>query len=292
MTARRLGCLIVFVLFVALVIRRCRADDLRVGTYNIRELGVAQTDLDALTDVVRRAKVDVLAVQEIQSEPKLRELARRLSDDQRSMEVALSRCGGSGKMHVGFLYDVRRVKLLETREYPELDPGGKEACGGDRPGLVARFERMEPEGRRFELLVFHLAAGSEPARVATRKEQWRRAHRIAKLARDPIAILGDANSTGYLDDREGERTFIDKEAANANMEVVTAPLKCSEYFQPEPPAIRPSLLDHVVAAPDLVRPGSMAVHGYCAELACRPADSPPREFTHVSDHCPVTFDLR
>jgi endonuclease/exonuclease/phosphatase family metal-dependent hydrolase len=195
-------------------------------------------------------------------------------------------------MHVGFVFDAKRVKLLDTREYPELDPEGKGACAGDRPGLVARFERLEPEGRRFELLVFHLAAGSEPARVATRKEQWRRAHRIAKLARDPIVILGDANSTGYLDDREGERTFIDGEAASANMEVVSAPLKCSEYFQPEPPAIRPSLLDHVVATPALVRRGSIDVGGYCAELACRAAASPPREFTTVSDHCPVTFELR
>jgi endonuclease/exonuclease/phosphatase family metal-dependent hydrolase len=285
MSVRRLGCIVVLVL-LALLARcvGCGPAPLRVGTYNIRRFGVEPTDVDALTTIVKRAKVDVLAVQEIQSAAKARDLARRLS-----MELSLSRCGGRSEMFVGFLYDARRVRLVETREYPELDPGGGGSCAGDRPGLVASFDGAD---RRFELLVFHLAAGSERERVAQRKEQWRRAHRIAKLSKVPVAILGDANSTGYLDDREGERTFIDGEAAKADMEVVSAPLRCSEYFQPEPPALRPSLLDHVVATPHLVRPGSIAVQGYCAELACRPADSPPREFTTVSDHCPVTFDLR
>jgi endonuclease/exonuclease/phosphatase family metal-dependent hydrolase len=287
MRPRRAFWLVVMFLFVAIVVRCCAGcgpDRLRVGTYNIRRFGVEATDVDALTKIVQRAKVDVLAVQEIQSETKARELARRLS-----MELALSRCGGRGEMFVGFLYDARRVRLVETREYPELDPGGGGSCAGDRPGLVATFDGPD---RRFELLVFHLAAGGEKERVAQRKEQWRRAHRIAKLSKVPIAILGDANSTGYLDDREGERTFIDGEASKAEMEVVSAPLRCSEYFQPEPPAVRPSLLDHVVATPHLVKAGSIEVQGYCAELACRPADAPPREFTTVSDHCPVTFDLR
>lgn len=76
------------------------------------------------------------------------------------------------------------------------------------------------------------------------------------------------------------------------MIVETRELRCSEYFQPDPPAIRPSLLDHVVATPDFARAGSVELHGYCAELACRPASSAPPEFTTVSDHCPVTVDLR
>jgi endonuclease/exonuclease/phosphatase family metal-dependent hydrolase len=292
MSVRRVGCIVTLVI-LALLLRccvGCRPDPLRVGTYNIRRFGVEPTDVDALTSVIERSKADVLAVQEIQSEEKARELARRLSTASRTMELKLSRCGGRSEMHVGFIYDRVRVRLLDTTEYPELDPAGGGHCDGDRPGLVASFERAD--GRRFELLVFHLAAGGEAERVAQRKEQWRRAHRIAKLAKVPIAILGDANSTGYLDDRQGERTFIDGEASKAGMEVVTSPLRCSEYFQPHPPALKPSLLDHVVATPQLVRGGSIQVHGYCAELACRPAESPPREFTTVSDHCPVTFDLR
>lgn len=286
MTVRSLSWLALLVLAVIFIrcCAGCGPDPLRVGTYNIRRFGVEPTDVDRLTKIIEGAKVDVLAIQEIQSETKARDLARRLS-----MELALSRCGGRSEMFVGFLYDARRVRLVETREYPELDPGGGGSCGGDRPGLVASFDAAD---RRFELLVFHLAAGGERARVAQRKEQWRRAYRIAKLSKVPIAILGDANSTGYLDDGEGERTFIDGEAKKNEMEVESAPLGCSEYFQPEPPALRPSLLDHVVASPALVRPRSIRVHGYCAELACRPTDSPPPEYETVSDHCPVTFDLR
>src|SRR5437870_744442 len=99
MRVRRLGCIVVLVLFLALLARcaGCGPDPLRVGTYNIRRFGVEATDVDALTRIVQRAKVDVLAVQEIQSETKARELARRLS-----MELALSRCGGRSEMFVGF----------------------------------------------------------------------------------------------------------------------------------------------------------------------------------------------
>ena len=115
-------------------------------------------------------------MQEIQSAAKAKQLAQRLA-----MELALSRCGGKSEMHVGFLYDARRVRLVETREYPELDPGGGGHCDGERPGLVASFERGD--GRRFELLVFHLAAGSEAGRVTQRKAQWRRGHRIARTSK-------------------------------------------------------------------------------------------------------------
>jgi endonuclease/exonuclease/phosphatase family metal-dependent hydrolase len=290
---RRSWCALFLLLAVVAIAIRCGACDahVRVGTYNIRRFGVEKTDLERLTAIVMRSRADVLAVQEIQSEPMALDLARRLSRHGRRMEVALSRCGGRSAMRVGFLYDATRLTLLGTKEYPELDPTGEGSCAGDRPGLVGTFEPAGGGGRRFQLLVLHLVAGGDADKVARRKEQWRRAYRIAAQSSYPIAILGDANSTGYLDDRDGERTFIDDEAKRAGMEVATRSLACSEYFQPEPPAIRPSLLDHVVVTPGLARAGSIELHGYCAELACRPSSTPHREYETVSDHCPVTLDI-
>jgi endonuclease/exonuclease/phosphatase family metal-dependent hydrolase len=261
----------------------------RVGTYNIRRFGVENTDLRRLAGVVESTHADVLALQEIQSEAKLGELAKRLSTAGRRFAFKLSACGGKSEMRVGFLYDEARVTLERTREFPELAPDERGSCEGERPGLLGTF--VAKDAKPFQLLVFHLAAGAE--KVEKRKAQWRLAHRIAKEARaqGPVAILGDTNSTGYLDDSAGERTFIDGEAERAGMVVETRLLGCSEYFQPEPPAIRPSLLDHVVADTGFARSGSVRLHGYCAALACKPAGAPPDEFTTVSDHCPVTVDL-
>lgn len=273
---------------------RCGACDtgghVRVGTYNIRRFGVEDTDDRRLADVIRATRADVLAVQEIQSERRLGELADRLSEHGRRFTYALSKCGGKSEMRVGFLYDERRVTLVETREFPELAPDERADCGVERPGLLGRFVRRS-DGEKFQLLVVHLAAGGE--KFEKRKEQWRRAHRIARDAHvhGPLAILGDTNSTGFIDDANGERTFIEDEARRENKVVLTGELGCSEYFQPEPPAIKPSLLDHVVATPAFAQTASVRVHGFCSELACRPASSAPPEFTSVSDHCPVTVDL-
>lgn len=110
---------------------------------------------------------------------------------------------------------------------------------------------------------------------------------------ESVAVLGDVNSTGFLEDRNGERTFIEEEAKRAGLDVMTRGLACSEYFGPlekDGPLV-PSLLDHVVGTPGFARRGSAKVHGYCAALACAPVLPAPEDFTMVSDHCPVTIDV-
>jgi endonuclease/exonuclease/phosphatase family metal-dependent hydrolase len=262
----------------------------RVGTYNIRMFGEETTDMNRLVAIVKATRADVLAVQEIKDEARMRDLAKRLSDGQRKFTFKLSECGGKSRLMVGFLYDAARVKLTSTREYAELDPDGDGSCTeGARPGLLGVFES---DGRTFQLLVIHLAAGGKPDEFARRKEQWTRAHRIAASLRaaGPVAILGDTNSTGFLDDRNGERTFIEEQAKRAGLDVATRDLGCSEYFGKEND-LKPSLLDHVVATPGLVKKGSMEVHGFCEELACAPTKRAPDDYVKVSDHCPVTFDV-
>ena len=71
----------------------------------------------------------MLAVQEIQNERSLEDLARRLSTNARAYRVALSDCGGRSEMKVGVLYDENRAKVKATREYPELDPNEKDLTG-------------------------------------------------------------------------------------------------------------------------------------------------------------------
>ena len=261
---------------------------LRVATYNIRRFGREPTDLARLERILTALGADIVAVQEIQSAPLLDDVARRLSTGGRDYRAALSACGGRSEMHVGFLYDAARVRLDGTREFPELDAGQGRCTEGERPGLLGEFSSG---GRTLTLLAVHLAAGSSSEHAARRRVQWDRA--LAILARVPgdKALLGDTNSVGYLDDARGERRFIDERVAGAGLDLVTRPLACSEYFHAGDAVYEPSLLDHVAATPGLARPGSIALHGYCVELGCRPhRDEPPAEFSTVSDHCPVSFD--
>jgi endonuclease/exonuclease/phosphatase family metal-dependent hydrolase len=261
---------------------------LRVGTYNIRRFGVEPTDMDQLARVIERADVDVLAVQEIQDEEKLRKLAARLG----RYKVALSRCGGRSAMRLGFLYDDAKLTLERTDEYPELDPDRRGDCGGERPGFLGVFRRGS---RTIDLLSVHFVPGGDRERMTRRKEQWEKVHRIVAALRAggaEVIVLGDVNATGYLDDANGERTFIDARAREAGLGVASSDLACSEYARRPDGVLGPSLLDHVVATPLTVAPWSIDVRGYCAELKCAPhTGDPPGEFARVSDHCPVTFRL-
>lgn len=266
----------------------------RLGTYNVRNLGAEPTDLDRLAGVILDARPDALALQEVVDERAVAALEERLAARGRRYAHALSRCGGKRSLRVGFLYDPRAVKLAGVREFPSLDPAGGEVCvGDDRSGLAATFER---NGRRVTALTLHLAAGAEPERQERRRAQWARVGEIARRLREGgaarVVVLGDVNSTGWLDDAGGERALVTESARAAGMAVATAGLACTEYWRGPRGRFEPSVLDHV-----LVSDGAdvtATVHGYCARLACRahPLDQPTAEYAVVSDHCPVTVDLR
>ena|SRR5579883_3154373 len=281
------------VVFGATSVAGCHG--LRVGTFNVRRFGAEDTDMTKLSKLVASLDVDVLAVQEIQSESRFRDLAARVSRGGRTYRVAISECGGRSAMRLGFLYDERRVALLSTKEYPELAPGGRGRCtDGERPGFVGVFR---DGARTVHLLAIHLTPGGEPGDFAKRRVQWERAHTIAAKLREDgasaVVVLGDANSTGYRDDANGERRFVDEKARAAGMQVESSDVACTEYYEKEDGLYAPSLLDHAVATTDLVARNSARVHGYCAELRCDPYRSrtPPPDFADVSDHCPVTIDL-
>jgi endonuclease/exonuclease/phosphatase family metal-dependent hydrolase len=292
--APRILFVFLFALVAMIVIRygSCRERPIRIGTYNIREFGGEgiETDMDRLVANVRGSGADVIAVQEIQSLPKMRELASRLSGRGHRFDIVLSECGGRSAMRVGFLYDSSRVTVKGTREYPELEPDGGGSCTtGERAAVSA--EIAVGNGEVIHLLVVHLAAGDE--KFDKRKEQWKRIYQITETLKRTgrVMILGDTNSTGYLDDVNGERTFVNEEAKRAGLDVTTSALGCSEYFGNPKKGLRPSLLDHVVASPQLVAPRSVRVHGFCADLACAPTKRVPEDFAKVSDHCPVTVDV-
>lgn len=265
----------------------------RVGTYNIRRFGVEPTDVDRLAGVVIETRAAVLGLQEIQSEDALAHLEARVAAlGGPRYRHALATCGGSRAMFVGFLYDPSRVELTATEELPELDPDGQGRCvDGDRAGLVGSFKYR---GGAFHALVVHLSAGPEPERVERRRAQWTRALTVARRLRDGgarrVVVLGDFNSTGWADNRHGERDFITSSVRNGGFALPSESLTCSEFWRGPSGWLEPSLLDHLVTTPGMVD-GTPRVHGYCEALRCARHREPTAEYAVVSDHCPVTFDL-
>lgn len=275
---------------LCLSLAACREPSpLRVGTYNIRNFGREPTDVDRLARVILDARPDVLALQEIIDPAAVEALeGRLLALGGARYRHALARCGGRRGLLVGYLYSAR-VSRVRIEEFPSLEPGG--ACeGDDRAGLVGVFRAGSVE---LSALTLHLAAGSEPERVERRRAQWDRALAIAERLRHAgaarVIVLGDANSTGWLDDRGGERAFITERARRAGLAVATANVACTEFWRAPSKRFEASVLDHILSAPGIV--SNAMVHGYCARLACTAHDEPTAEYATVSDHCPVTVDL-
>lgn len=280
----------------AVALRGCLpASPLRVATFNIRRFGEEPTDMAHLKAMIEGLDAGIIAVQEIMSVARLDELARALQASGKPYRVALSRCAGRGEMRVGFLYDERRATLRSTREFRELLPDGEGGCNdGDRPGLLGVFEAG---GEPLHALVVHLKAGDEPSSLERRRLQWGRVLQIVQgLQRDGarrVVVLGDTNSTGFLDNHNKERDLIDDVARQGKLSIATGQLACSEYYKKSPGQASPSLLDHILVSDGKFDPASVSVHAHCAELSCQPTplSRMPASYHQVSDHCPITLSL-
>lgn len=271
---------------------------LRVGTFNVREFGPS-TDLGRLTALLAESDADVMAVQEIQRPDLLPQVAKLLSAKSgRSYLSIASDCGGKRAMHVGFLFDAKRVKLDAVEEFPELrDDRGGSCSLGARAGLLGVFsQRSWFRHREYALLTVHFPAGGDVEQARERQLFWARALRIAARVRDGgrerVLILGDVNSTGYRENIYGERDSIHVAVKRAGFHLLTPDLRCTEYFQPpEHNAFLPSHLDHIVGSGAVSARGEPRVLSFCAALRCAPTGTMPSDFAAVSDHCPVLLDV-
>ncbi len=236
---------------------------------------------------------DIFAVQEIVSEPALVEVLEDASARSgRDYRVALSHCRHPRYgLTTGVVWDASRWSLLETRDYPQLRPDGKGACGKLQPGFVGVFEG--PGDQHVAVLSVHLSA--HPQGFPARRRQWDKIIAIqtgltAELGM-PVLVLGDFNSTGFTTAPPEEPDFVRERVSAAGFSLLTTDIPCTEYYRsPGREAYLPSILDHVVASGGRWR--TPELHGLCARLSCRvadPADMDP-DFTAVSDHCPVLVE--
>lgn len=268
------------------------ADRLRIATWNLRNFPDDGQDLPRLRARLQELGADVIAVQEVRDPAALAALMP-------SWGLALSEAGGRGGQRLGILYDPASVELIGApQEHPALAMGG-----AVRPGFSA-YLRARGGGPDFHVMVVHLKSRAEGH--ALRRAQWDVLAEIFKkdVARgdDDLVLLGDFNATGPERGREAdELAALDARFGPLGLRRVGNLEGCSAYWQGARRDAwhEPSLLD-LVWISGLVEADGADVEAravlHCARHHCaafRSTDAhPERDYTDLSDHCPVFVDLR
>jgi endonuclease/exonuclease/phosphatase family metal-dependent hydrolase len=293
--------------------RRDRSARPRVGSWNLRWFprGTAhgrdperRTDVRWMACAIASLEVDVLAVQEVVQDPEgraaLLDLAERLDAlTLGQWRAELDECAGSGRQHVGFLYDARRVELRDAGTIEELNPG-RSACDRSlRPGFGARAHFAD--GSDAQLVAVHFDSGTTQRDFDNRQRSLERLDGVLTGLRrsDPDAIvLGDFNTMGCKDcvparSAADELAAFDRRLAALQLKRLGAggATSCSEYYRGHA-----GLLDHVLvstASPRWSR-GALETFGPCAALACarQPRARSLPALTTLSDHCPIVASPR
>lgn len=276
-----------------------REQALRVVSWNLANFDgdASGHDLARIREVITELDPDVLALQEIKS----REALAALLPD---WELQVSERGGRGHQRLAIAWRRDRVELLASEEHPQLSLDGRV-----RPGLSG-YLRGRDGGPDFWLVVVHLKA--MPDALDQRRTQWPRLLEIADGCvhgaaggagegdRD-LLIVGDFNSTGPPGTEPAiEHRELDLALAPAGLRRLPCATGCTAYYdgQRRDAWKEPSEIDLIwarelresLAADAVVFSGT-----HCAASSCRDFRStdayPVRDYTAVSDHCPVVVDL-
>ncbi len=264
-----------------------------LGTFNIRLFPDRDTEPSAVAERIAELDADVLMVQEIRDpevfDAVLADASRRVGRD---YVASLGPMCRTSELMLGVVHDRRRYTQVDQRTQAQLDPEARCSCrDGHPPALLSVLEA--PDGQRRAAMSVHLQFGGRRWMHRARRDQWD--HLVASIGRvraefaGPLAVAGDFNSTGYVDDDRGERRWIEDMVQRAGMVLATAGLRCTAYWRPNRRTgdYVPSMLDHIL----LSEPprGQVEVLGMCRTLggARQPGDCDNPDFHRVSDHCPL-----
>jgi endonuclease/exonuclease/phosphatase family metal-dependent hydrolase len=273
----------------------CRSDDptpppLRVGTFNIRSFPDAETDLARVAERIAEMDADVFAVQEIQGREALEQvLADASARTGRRLAYSATTYCASDRFRIAVVFDRERVKVVEERPL-----NSRRRCSTGHPSAhLVLFESRS--GERLGFVSTHLKSGGGEEQARRREQQWRGLVATIESLRGelgaPIVVAGDFNSTGWHDDRHGERSFIEELLRASDLRLATAELACTAYWRPPgDDAFAPSMLDHILLAGAAEEVRAL---GMCQRLRCerRARDEMADDYRLVSDHCPVVAEL-
>lgn len=276
-----------------------------IGAYNIRNFDYDErykitTNKVELATIIKNLKVDVLSVEEIHDTGKWDEF---VSTKLAGYDTEVSRCGGDHGQHLGFVFNKNTVELLSFNEDLSISaPGTPGSCdSGSRPLAIGLF-RIKATGQKFYGMTAHLKSGSRAGDIAKREKQYTIIKNIiaelkSKTGVKDFYFAGDLNTTEYLV-RGNDYKQLTRVVSELGMVDLAQKLGCSAYWWggSDDNIETPSLLDHVVATPGLIKiQGAKAQnHAHCKQVSCRevPIKQLGISYESVSDHCPITATIQ
>jgi endonuclease/exonuclease/phosphatase family metal-dependent hydrolase len=263
---------------------------LRVGTFNIRSFPDDETDLARVAERIAEMDADLFAIQEVRGLDALDQvLADASARTGRDLARSTATYCATDRFRIAVVYDRARLRVIEERPLTS-----RRRCSTGQPSAhLVLFEAAG--GERIGMVATHLKSGGGEEEARRRRRQWRElVATVESLRRElgaPIVVAGDFNSTGWHDDRHGERSDIDELLRGTDLRLVTGELACTAYWRPGGgDTYAPSTLDHILLAGTAEHVRAL---GMCQRQRCEPRarDEMADDYRQVSDHCPVVADL-
>jgi len=285
----------------------------RVATWNIRNFPLDErpqerglpffrrTNICDLHDALVGIDADILGFCEIRDTRRFPPVLRR-AGGARSYRIVFTQHGGAGGQYVAVAWDDDRFELVEDPE----DVRNVAVRESLRPALAVYLRSRAADGLDLTVIQVHLR--SMPQGYSTRLDQYRALAqfveaRVARIGDRDVLVMGDFNTTG----REGgttaeELVIADRILAAAGLRRLENVTGCTEYWEgggfPDGRLV-PSLLDHIwVGGLEDQIPEGFGVRSWlhCERLRCGEMfsswDRADATFWDVSDHCPITLDIR
>jgi endonuclease/exonuclease/phosphatase family metal-dependent hydrolase len=288
------------------------AGTLRFASWNLRNFPLDERPQDDDLGYSRRTNIcdfetvlggldaDLYGLQEVNDIRRFQPILKRACGE-RVMQVRFSVGGGRFGQHLAIAWDDSVLELIGNPvEIADLvlEPGM-------RPAFAGYLRSRRDKGVDFTLVVVHLESGL--GNFADRRRQNRALVSwiegwIDEIGDSDVVVLGDFNTAGSpRGGLEGELQSVDAILGRAGLERLPNEIGCSSYWEGEGGrngVQQPSLLDHVFLGGfgigAITTPLEAWLH--CARWRCSEFISRPGEedgsFWDVSDHCPLTFEIR
>jgi endonuclease/exonuclease/phosphatase family metal-dependent hydrolase len=214
-------------------------------------------------------------------------------------------CPVAERPHLVLLVREDRLQLSLVTTHPQTDPTqsptGTAECPGYLQPTLAAYVQSRGGGADFHFLTTALAPGTGERECAQRQQAWMglqrvREERTAGRPDDDVILAADFNARGCprrgLGDDRAELAVLEKALAGL-VPPWTVPDRveaCSAFVRGGEPVTLD--LFAATAATNEARGVSARAVGLCAAARCRPISAEVTfALQHLSDHCPVVFDL-
>jgi len=285
------------------------AEAIRFAHFNLRnyplderpqtaDLGYSRrTNICDLQDGLAGLDAQVLGFVEVCDTRRFPPILRRAGGD-RPMRILFSQGGGRGGQHLAVAWDGDAFELVEG----PIEIDSVVVKPGLRPALAVRLRSKHDPGWDFTVVEVHLDSGRDDLQhrldqvelLADWLGDW-----FDQTGDSDLILQGDFNTMGGRRvSAEEELEMVDGILAEVGLVRVPNATGCSQYW--EGPArgdgvFESSLLDLVyLSGLEATGPARSWLHCerlQCGDLISRVGDE-DGTFFDVSDHCPVTFEVR